>query len=122
MKNFWAVDLKALGKAFIWSVLLCLLAGTVVNLTSLSENLLSPLGKIIFILTAFIGACYSARAHGNKGLIRGINMGLLFFILILAISMILQKTAVGLQPLLWALLQCVAAGGVGGIVGISLSK
>jgi putative membrane protein (TIGR04086 family) len=122
MKDFLNIELAALGKAFIWSVLLCLVAGAIVNLTSLSENLLPYLGKAIFLLTVFVGAFYSARAYGSKGLIRGINMGLLFFITILIITMILQKAALGLTTLLWVLLQCIAAGGAGGIAGISSRK
>ena len=82
MKKLLTIEIKALFKALILSLFLCLAVGSIVNLTSLSETLLAPLGRIVFILTVFYGAFYAARAYGSKGLIRGTNMGLLFFIII----------------------------------------
>jgi putative membrane protein (TIGR04086 family) len=116
------IELKALGQAVILSLILCLAVGTIVNLTNLPETLLTPVGKIIFVLMIVTGSFYSSKAYGNKGLIRGINMGLLFFIVFLLINMVLQNVPGNLTSLLWPLCQCLVFGAIGGVLGITFSK
>ncbi|MDR1615619.1 MAG: TIGR04086 family membrane protein [Syntrophomonadaceae bacterium] len=122
MKKFLLTELRALTKAVLLSLVLCLFAGTVVNLSSLPETLLAPLGKIIFILTLVTGSFYSSKSYGNKGLIRGINMGLLFFIALLLVNTALQNVSGNLTSLLWPLCQCLVFGGIGGVLGITFRK
>jgi putative membrane protein (TIGR04086 family) len=63
-----------------------------------------------------------AKARGNKGLVRGMSMGLAFFILMLIITMLARPTQIYWQGFVYNLLACLLAGGIGGILGIGLSE
>lgn len=115
------VELCGLGSAAGLSLILCLLSATIIYFTSLSEELLACVGKIILIVAVFWGGCYVSKAHGSKGLVRGISMGIVFFILMLAATLICNAALISLKTFFYTLFICIASGAVGGILGIGLS-
>lgn len=122
MKFSFSVELKALIKAFIFSILLSFICGLVVYYTSLSELLLPTVGKVILLLTAFYAALSATRVRGSKGLIRGVNMGAAVFILVFIATLALQPAAVAIKTFIYSLLLCLVAGALGGVVGVGLHK
>ena len=121
IKNL-SIELVGLGKALLASVLLSLLATLLVYYTGLSENLFAPLGNIIMVISIFWGACYVSKVHGSKGLLRGINMGVAFFILMFIATLVFNPALINMKTFLFTLMLSLIAGGLGGILGVGLSN
>ncbi len=121
MQKSMSIELAALIKTLLLSLALALIVGTVVYYTPLQDILLSALGKAILIITVFTGGCLVSRNHGNKGLVRGLGMGSIYFVLIVAATFIFAPAVLSLSSVIYTLLISLAAGGLGGILGIGLS-
>jgi putative membrane protein (TIGR04086 family) len=117
-----SVELKAIGKALGWSLLLCLVTATIVYYTEISETLLPTLGKLILIITVFGAGCSVSRQYGSKGLVRGMTIGLAFFILMFIGTLGFYPELISLKSFLSMLAITITAGGLGGILGIGLSE
>jgi len=120
-KNF-PVELKGLALSIIIGILFCTLVSVAIYYTGLKETLINPLSKAVLLISVFSGACYVSKAHGNKGLVRGISMGVAFFILMLITTLISYPAHIYLKGFMYTLLACVLSGGIGGILGIGLSN
>ncbi|CFW97505.1 Protein of unknown function DUF3792, transmembrane [Syntrophomonas zehnderi OL-4] len=115
------IELKGLFKSFMFGALLCIAIGGVIYYSGLQETLLAPLGKLTLVITVFYAGCYASKSYGNKGLIRGITMGVLYFILLIIASLIFQASPIDLTSFFVNLAICAGAGVFGGILGIGLS-
>ncbi|MEN6389252.1 MAG: TIGR04086 family membrane protein [Syntrophomonas sp.] len=122
MRLALSVELKALGKAMLLSLLLCVISAALVYYTRISEMIFPTLGRIILAITAFYAACATSRVRGSKGLLRGVNMGAAVFILVFIATLALQPAAVGIKTFAYSFLICLVAGATGGIVGVGLYK
>ncbi len=122
MDKLMSVEMKALGRALAVSFILCILVATVIYFTGLRETLLASLGKIILTISVFWAGSYVSKFYGSKGLVRGITMGVLFFILMLIATLVFNKSVISLGSFFYSLAVCVVAGGLGGILGIGLSN
>lgn len=120
IKNL-AVEIKGLGKALACAVILGLTAALVVYYSGLQETLLNPLGKLALIISVFWGGCHVSKSYGSKGMIRGMSLGLMFFIIMLIATLSFAPAHIDIKSFLYSLLLCIAAGGLGGILGIGLS-
>lgn len=115
------VEIKGLGKALACAVVLGLIAALAVYYSGLQETLLNPLGKLALIISIFWGGCYVSKSYGSKGMIRGMSLGVMFFIIMLVATLSFAPAHIGIKSFLYSLLLCVVAGGLGGILGIGLS-
>ncbi len=117
-----SVELSAIGKAFLFSCILCIVLATIFYYTGLRETLLPSLGKIILTIAVFFASAQVSHYHGNKGLVRGVTIGIIFFIIVLILTLIFNKTILSFVAFFYSLAICVIAGGLGGILGIGLSN
>lgn len=115
------IELKGVLKSTLLGILLCMTVGGLIYYSGLQETLLTPLGKLVLIATVFYAGCFASKSYGNKGLIRGITMGVIFFILLVIASLIFQARPIDLPSFFVNLAICVGAGAIGGILGIGLS-
>ena len=121
MNRFLTIELRALGRAVLLSLILCVLSATVVYFSGLSETLLPSLGKVILIVSVFLAGCQVSKYYGSRGLLRGISMGIICFILLLITTLIFNASLIAFKTFVYALLICLVSGGLGGILGIGLS-
>lgn len=115
------IEVKGLIKALLLGMITCVVLAGVIYFSSLQETLLAPLGKLILTASVFYAGCYASKEYGNKGLIRGITMGVLFFIVMLIASLIFHAVPIRTGNFFTALATCVGAGAIGGIIGLGLS-
>ena len=115
------IELKGLIKSLLLGIIACVMLAGVIYYSGLQETLMAPLGKLVLIASVFYAGCYASKSYGNKGLIRGITMGVLFFILLIIASLIFHAAPISLTNFFTSLAICVGAGTVGGILGIGLS-
>ncbi len=117
-----SIELVGLGKALAASVVLSLLATLLIYYTGLAETLFAPLGNVIMVISVFWGACHVSKAHGSKGLLRGINIGVAFFILMFIATLIFNPSLISMKTFLFTLMLCAVSGCLGGILGVGLSN
>ncbi|MDD2509757.1 MAG: TIGR04086 family membrane protein [Syntrophomonas sp.] len=121
MNRILSVELKAITRAVLFSLALGLVSAIVIYFSSLSEELLPALGKSILILSVFLAACQVSKHYGSKGLIRGLSMGMVFFIIMLIATLLFNPSLIVFKTFVYTLLLCLLAGGLGGILGIGLN-
>lgn len=121
MSDKLPIEVKGLVKSLLFGMIACVALAGIIYYSSLEETLFAPLGKIVLIASVFYAGCYSSKCYGNKGLIRGITMGVLFFTLLIIVSLIFHTAPIRLTSFFAILATCVGAGAVGGILGIGLS-
>ena len=115
-------ELRGLAVAILVGLLLSTLASTLVYFTGLKETLLNPMAKVVLVISVFTGGCIVSNAYGNKGLVRGVSLGIMFFTLMLIITLIASPSHIYLKGFLYTLSACIISGGLGGILGIGLSE
>ncbi|MGI6451958.1 MAG: TIGR04086 family membrane protein [Syntrophomonadaceae bacterium] len=122
MNKRFFIELHGVARALLLSLVLCIAAALVIYYSNLQETLLVPLSRIILVLSIFWGGCYASRQYGSKGLIRGMTVGLIFFVIMAIASAIVNISSITVGALLYSLGICLAAGALGGIMGIGLSS
>ncbi len=116
------MEIKAIGKALIVSLFLCVFVAILVYFTGIKETLLSPFGKIILTMAVFFASAQISHYHGNRGLVRGVSTGIIFFVIVLILTLVFNKSIVSIGAFFYSLMVCVIAGSLGGILGIGLSN
>lgn len=117
-----SVEIMAISKAILISLVLCILAGITVYYSSIPDTSMALIGKLIVIFSVFWAGCYVSKYYGSKGLVRGISMGIAFFIVMLIATLAFDTSLINLGGLLYSLITCIVAGGLGGILGLGLSE
>lgn len=113
-------EVKGLGISTVIAILLAGISGLVLYFTSLPETLTGPLSNVILVLSIFAGSGYVSYKRGNKGLMRGLSFGMTFFIVMLALSLVMSEP-VTTMACLRGLGFTVTTGLLGGVLGVSLS-
>jgi len=121
MDKILSTELKGLGHGLLVSVVLALTSAVIVYYSGIRETILPMLGNIILIISVFWAGCYVSRQYGSRGLVRGIAMGIVCFVLILIATYIFNPSLISLKAFMQSLAVCVFSGALGGIVGIGLS-
>ncbi|NLV15739.1 MAG: TIGR04086 family membrane protein [Syntrophomonadaceae bacterium] len=108
------------------ALLFALTLGTVfafiVYYSRLPETILSPLADFTLLVSVFGGGWYSAAKYGNRGLLRGAMVGLSVFIVVLGLTLIINKSLITWSGLGKDLLFALVAGGLGGVLGVGMSR
>ena len=108
--------------ALIIASLLNLLAGTIMYYSTVSDLWLGGLATFIFGLSIFCGGIVASFKASTKGLLHGISVGVLFLVVAALISGLMDSTTIVGATLLKKTLIAIIAGGMGGILGVTLSK
>lgn len=107
--------------ALCTALLLILISALLFHFTPLSERFLPIFSLLILIVSVFFGSLVGAREAGIRGLLHGLIIGTIFFIVIAILSAIIAPGSLALLPFIKKLLACVIAGICGGMVGVSMS-
>jgi len=104
-----------LAVTYLVVAILSVITGLLFYFTPLSEIWIHPIGAGITTLALFFGGRTAAKCAGNKGLLRGLTIGILFIIitLIMSLSPDMSWSSLALKSA-YALL----ASAVGGISGV----
>lgn len=115
----WRSALVGLVHALLASLLLSFLVGGLLHFTALPERLLPSLSLIILLLSLFWGGCQAARVAGSRGLVLGLEVGLGYFLLSLAVILAFGGPGLtGLEALRRAAFTLLG-GALGGIFGVA---
>lgn len=123
---FEGYQLNAIIRGLFWALLVTIILGIIISVllqyTSLSEGLLGSYSTFIFFISMLSGSAIGAKAAGSKGLLHGLSISLLYWILTLLIGIIWNPEALTLIFLAKRLAFTLGAGVFGGIIGIGLAK
>lgn len=112
-------------RGLILSGLIALVLGSflavLVYITPLRETLLDSLANLIMIIAVFAGGSYVAKTRGSRGLIGGMTLGILFFVLMFILTLIFSPSLPGFKSFLQNFFFCLISGALGGIFGIGMS-
>jgi len=117
-----AGEIRGFLVALLSAVVLGSILALIVYWSPLKETLLDPLADFTLMISVFIGGWYSANYHGNRGLVRGVVIGLLFFIFMLLVTLVVNPALVSLGSVIKDLLFGIACGGLGGILGVGMAN
>lgn len=112
---------------FIVSVCISLLLITLLSLinvvsdTFYIDNYLQYLMVAVNMLSIFIGSVYAAQRVQAKVLLTGMAVGFLFVVFSVGVGMTMSGEPISLSLLAGKLLTGLAAGALGGLVGVNLS-
>lgn len=101
------------------SLLLGIIAGFIYHFSTLSEQTLNWSAPLVLLAGIFSGALLAGREAGNNGLLHGLAVGSLFFLLGLLVKLLFQAgPSITIMPAFEKLLLFAAAGAIGGILGV----
>lgn len=112
---------------FIVSVCISLLFITLLSImnvvsdTFYIDNYLQYLMVAINMLSIFIGSVYAAQRVQSKVLLTGMAVGFLYVVFSIGVGMTMSGETISLSLLAGKLLTGLAAGALGGLVGVNLS-
>lgn len=104
------------------SVGLSIVAGLTYYFTSLSENTMSWVAASILFLSVASGSAYAAKRARSRGLFNGLGVGVITFIVLWLISGIILPGSVLLAGALGKLALTLAAGSLGGMIGVAVAS
>mgnify|MGYP000911953625 CR=1 FL=1 len=91
--------------------------GVLLYFSPLSQGLLPLLDSIIVALAVFWGGLCAARIATRQGLLQGLGVGLLFFLVVLAVSW--NRGPFVFPAVAKYIAVCLLAGAMGGVAGIA---
>lgn len=109
--------LKALILSYAVTALILILLAFLLHKFHISEQMVNIGIILVYVLSCFLGGLYIGKKAGNRKFLWGFLMGLLYFILLLIISVIMNKSPlVYSQQMVIAFAMCAAGGTVGGMI------
>lgn len=119
------LNLPAIGKGVVVTVLLavlaCPVAGTIFHFSSASERFLPWVALGILLLGVLTGSVLSVKQAGHKGLLHGVGVGLVSFILLWLLALIILPGSLAVVGVLQKFLVLVGGGALGGVLGLAVS-
>ena len=105
--------------AVVMSLLLTVILAAILYFLPFPEQHLSPVSLAILLVSVFFGGNRAAKKVGGKGLIAGLWVGLVFFILMILITLVTSPASLGLVNSTAKLAYSVLAGVLGGISAVA---
>lgn len=94
----------------------------IIRFSNLDEKWIFPINQVIKVISLFIGMLIAFKKYKNKGLISGIIVGFLYYILSFIIFSILQGSLVLSIKNLYDLLLTMVMSGIIGVISVNIGK
>lgn len=109
--------LKVLAVAYVITALLMLLSSLIMLKLQMSAEQSRLFVMVIYGVTTIVAGLIYGKIKGNKRLLNGALMGLVYFAVLLVVSLVINKGfSDSLQENIISLIICVAGGSIGGII------
>lgn len=121
-KNLFLSVLSGTVVAISVTLILILLFALIIRFCNISDNWIFPVNQVIKIISMFIGAVVFLKKHREKGFVKGILLGVTYYLLSYIIFSILQGGfSFGINNL-YDLILTTLMGGIIGIILVNLFK
>ena len=121
-KNIFLTGLKGSLISVCVSLVAILLFAFIIKLTGMSKGLIKVINQIIKIVSIFLGTFFILRKTGQKGLVTGIIVGLLYTIIAFVVFSILNGKFAFDITLLIDIVFGIAMGAICGAICVNLKK
>ena len=111
---------KGIGIAITVSLVCVLIFSAIVKFCMLSSTVIRAVNQFFKIISVFLGCFFAVKP--NKGLVKGIAVGLIYTLLIHLIFCLLSSHAYFTATLFWDLVVATVCGGVFGAIAVNKSK
>lgn len=108
--------LKGALNALIVSLLSILLFAFIIKLTSISDGLIKPINQVIKVLSIFLGCMFAFKKDGEKTILKGAIIGVVYTILAFVLFSILNGKFEFSASLIYDLLFSIAIGVICAII------
>lgn len=99
-------------------VLVCILA-VIVYFANISDRTVSAIIFWVSCLSVFLGALILARNIENRGLLNGVLLALVYFLILFAVSLLANGGVAPTMSNFLRFFSILASGGLGGVFGIN---
>ena len=107
--------------AFLITLVSLFIVACFMHIAEIDSKYSSPLSSIGLAVGCFFGGFIYSKSCGKKGLVCGVTISLIFYIIILLVSLISGFGKLGVNTLIHMIITLLS-GGIGGILGVNLSK
>jgi putative membrane protein (TIGR04086 family) len=104
------------------TLILILAFAFIIKITNLSDNLIFPINQVIKIISIFVGVLLTLRISKDKGFLKGILIGITYYILSFIVFSILQGDFSITMNNIYDLLLTSFMGGLIGIIVVNIRK
>ncbi len=119
MLKYAKTDFQAILRMIFFAVVLSAFFTLLVYFTPLSENSMHFFSSITLFVSVFMGGRYAAWRIRYRGLLHGLRVGLIFFLLMTIGTFLFRQQPLSTSELLPTLGLVLAASAAGGIVGVN---
>lgn len=113
-KAVWVV--KSLFAAYLTTIVMLLLLAFGLYKLDLSEGAVQGGITAIYVFSAFVGGRVAGKLAKNRRFLWGIVVGVCYFLLLVAISILVYRSTPETSELLISVLLCLAGGMLGGML------
>ncbi|ACV62238.1 hypothetical protein Dtox_1362 [Desulfofarcimen acetoxidans DSM 771] len=110
--------LKSTLVALMFSTVLIALLGLIIYYSDISETTIPWISAGIIFLSVTCGGLFAGKMSGTKGLLHGLSVGILFFLIIWLASALILPGHILLLSSLHKLLLSLTSGALGGVLGV----
>lgn len=111
------VILKSLVLSYLISTLILILLAFLLYKFALGEQAVKAGVLVIYVISCLAGGWYIGRKTGNRKFAWGFLAGILYFLVLLLVSVILYKSPITYsQQLITAFAMCILGGTIGGML------
>lgn len=104
--------------SFLATALMILVMSFLIYFTDMNADVISTLSAVCLAVGSFTGAIFTAKKKKSQGLLNGLIISFISFIIILLVSLILGGKAFSVISLLHGVI-VLLSGGIGGILGVN---
>lgn len=104
------------------TLVLILLFALIIRFFNINDSWIFPVNQVIKIISMFIGAVVFVKKQGKKGFVKGIILGLTYYLLSYIIFSILQGGFTWTTSNFYDLILTILMGGLIGIIVVNLIK
>ena len=94
----------------------------IIRFFNVSDNIIFPINQIIKVVSLFVGVMVLTKGNKEKGLIKGLLLGLVYFVLSVTIFSILQGSFSFTLNNFYDLLLTSLMGGIVGLIAVHIGK
>lgn len=102
------------------TVVLCVIGGMIFSFVDVSSQAISVSVFAIGYISAAIGGFFAGRNIGVNGFVNGLLTGIIYFLILLGLSMLFSKTSLSVSAILARGIPTILLSAFGGAIGVNV--
>jgi putative membrane protein (TIGR04086 family) len=107
--------------AILFAIISIVILALCFYFSAIKEIYLEPIGTFLYLVGAFLGGRLAAKKAGGKGLLYGIEVGVLYYLFFLFISLLVSSSSLSFIGLGFKAFYTILVSAAGGICGLAFA-